>query len=55
MGDGGGSSAGQVASLLEQLESAGNVGVPALIKRLGVGTAAVSKPGITGSTVPPGT
>ena len=53
VGDGGASSAGQVASLLEQLKSAGNVDVPALIKRLGVGTAAVSAPVKTGSTVPP--
>jgi flotillin len=44
VGDGNGSAAGQVASLLEQLKSASNVDVPALVKRLGVGTAAVTKP-----------
>ncbi len=38
---GGGNTAGQVASLLEQLKSAGNVDLPALIKRLGIGSAAV--------------
>jgi len=37
-------SAGQVASLLEQLKSAGDVDLPALVKRLGVGSAAVSPP-----------
>ena len=45
VGDGGGgagsSTAGQVASLLEQLKSAGGVDVPALVKRLGVGAGAV--------------
>ncbi len=48
VGDGpnGGNSAGQVASLLEQLKSAGDVDLPALVKRLGVGARAVS-PGVT--------
>ena len=38
---GGGNTAGQVASLIEQLRSAGDIDVPALLKRIGVGTAAV--------------
>lgn len=43
---GGGSTAGQVASLIEQLKSAGGVDVPALVKRLGVGASAVqAQPG----------
>ena len=41
VGDRGGTSAGQVASLVEQLRSAADVDLPALVKRLGVGTAAV--------------
>ncbi|MEM9456711.1 MAG: SPFH domain-containing protein [Myxococcota bacterium] len=49
VGDGGSpgtvSTAGQVASLLEQLKSAGDLDLPALVKRLGVGKAAVSPPG----------
>lgn len=42
VGDGSGNAAGQVASLLEQLKSAGDVDLPALVKRLGVGAAAVA-------------
>ncbi|MEX1362124.1 MAG: flotillin family protein, partial [Nannocystaceae bacterium] len=43
-GSGNGSTAAQVASLLEQLKAAGGVDVPALIKRIGIGNAAVSPP-----------
>lgn len=39
-GDGSGT-AGQVASLIEQLKAAGNVDLPGLIKRIGIGSAAV--------------
>lgn len=51
VGDGGsgGNTAGQVASLLEQLKSAGDVDLPALVKRLGLGAKAVS----TSTTQPP--
>ncbi|MBL4688663.1 MAG: flotillin family protein [Nannocystaceae bacterium] len=38
----GGNTAGQVASLFEQLKSAGDVDLPALVKRLGIGAKAVS-------------
>jgi len=44
VGDGQGNTAGQVASLIEQLKSAGDVDLPALIKRIGVGAAAVRQP-----------
>lgn len=44
VGDGNGSAAGQVASLLEQLKSAGDVDVAALVKRLGIGSAAIAPP-----------
>lgn len=46
VGDGGkgeGSTAGQVASLIEQLRAAGNVDVPALLKRLATGGAAIQR------------
>lgn len=39
-----GSTAGQVASLIEQLKAAGNVDVPALLKRFATGAAAVQPP-----------
>lgn len=52
VGDGSGSSAGQVASLLEQLKSAGDVDLPALVKRLGVGAAAVAPHKPSGTTQP---
>ena len=47
VGDGanGGTTAGQVASLIEQLKSAGDVDIPALLKRVGVGKAAATLPG----------
>lgn len=45
VGDRNGTSAGQVASLVEQLRSAADVDLPALVKRLGVGTAAVEPRG----------
>lgn len=44
VGDGNGSAAGQVASLLEQLKSAGDVDLAALVKRLGIGSAAIAPP-----------
>lgn len=44
VGDGSGSAAGQVASLLEQLKSAGDVDLAALVKRLGIGSAAIAPP-----------
>lgn len=53
VGDGDGNTAGQVASLLEQLKSAGDVDLPALVKRLGVGAAAVA-PHKPSSTTQPG-
>lgn len=43
-GNGQGSTAGQVASLLEQLKAAGGVDLPALLKRVSVGSAAVRQP-----------
>jgi flotillin len=46
VGDGSGNAAGQVASLLEQLKSAGDVDLPALVKRLGVGAAAIAPPSV---------
>jgi flotillin len=48
VGDGSGNAAGQVASLLEQLKSAGDVDLPALVKRLGIGAAAVAPPPSSG-------
>jgi flotillin len=45
VGDRNGTSAGQVASLVEQLRSAADVDLPALVKRIGIGTAAVEPPG----------
>lgn len=52
VGDGGNNTAGQVASLLEQLKSAGNVDVAALLKRVGVGSAAVGIPAPSSTTQP---
>ncbi len=46
VGDGngqGGSTAGQVASLIEQLRSSSDIDVPAILKRLGVGSKAVER------------
>lgn len=42
VGDHNGASAGQVASLVEQLRSAADVDLPGLVKRLGVGTSAIT-------------
>ncbi len=53
VGDGDGNTAGQVASLLEQLKSAGDVDLPALVKRLGVGSAAIT-PTKRSTTTQPG-
>jgi len=53
VGDGSGNAAGQVASLLEQLKSAGDVDLPALVKRLGVGASAIA-PSKGSSTTQPG-
>jgi flotillin len=47
-----GNTAGQVASLLEQLKFAGDVDLPALVKRLGVGSAAIAP--TKSSTTQPG-
>lgn len=47
VGDGNGNAAGQVASLLQQLKSAGDVDLPALVKRLGIGANAISPPTAT--------
>ncbi|MBV1856992.1 MAG: flotillin family protein, partial [Nannocystaceae bacterium] len=52
VGDGSGNAAGQVASLLEQLKSAGDVDLPALVKRLGVGASAIAPPKATSTTQP---
>lgn len=45
-GQGSGTTAGQVASLIEQLKAAGNVDLPALVKRIGIGSAAVGQPDV---------
>jgi flotillin len=45
VGDRNGTSAGQVASLVEQLRSAADVDLPALVKRIGIGAAAVEPHG----------
>lgn len=47
VGDGseGGGTAGQVTSLVEQLRSSADIDIPAILKRIGVGTRAASKKG----------
>ncbi len=52
VGDGSGNAAGQAASLLEQLKSAGDVDLPALVKRLGVGASAIAPPKGSSTTQP---
>lgn len=50
--DGGTTTAGQVASLIEQLRSSSDIDVPALLKRIGVGTKAISPPKASPPPIP---
>lgn len=48
-----GNTAGQVASLIEQLRSASDIDLPALVKRIGVGASAVRRPASPVVPAPP--